>query len=115
MAEPEWQKLLAFMDEWRLQQVFCAHTHVPFCRKSDRKLVCNTGSVGMPLDGDPRPAWVLVEELANEELSVVIRRVDYDIALMHRLIDQTPDYPDFKQPGSMEGYKKMLSTGVYSE
>jgi hypothetical protein len=113
MAEPEWQKLLAFMEDWRLQQIFCAHTHLPFCRKSGRKLVCNVGSVGLPLDSDPRAAWVLMEERPGKELAVNIRRVDYDIARMHRLIDETPDYPDFKQPGFHEGYKRMLSTGVY--
>ena len=113
MAEPEWQKLLACMDEWHLRQVFCAHTHVPFSREFDRKLVCNVGSVGLSLDGDPRPAWVLVEERPGKEQAVSIRRVEYDIARMHRLIDQTPDYPDFKQPGFHEGYKRMLSTGFF--
>ena len=115
MAEPEWHRLLAFMEDWRLQQVFCAHTHVAFCRKSGRRLVCNVGSVGLPTDGDPRPAWVMVEEQPGKKLAVTIRRVDYDIAHMHRLIDQTPDYPDFKQPGFHEGYKRMLSTGVFWE
>jgi hypothetical protein len=115
MAESERQKLLAFMDERGLRQVFCAHTHVPFCRKFGQKLVCNVGSVGLPLDGDPRGAWVLVEEQPGKDLAVTIRRVDYDIARMHRLIDETPDYPDFKQPGFHEGYKKMLSTGAYWE
>ena len=115
MAEMQWQKLLAFMDERRLQQVFCAHTHVAFCRKSGLRLVCNVGSVGLPTDGDPRAAWVLVKDRPGEGLAVSIRRVDYDIARMHRLIDQTPDYPDFKQPGFHEGYKRMLSTGVHWE
>ena len=115
MAEDEWQKLFACMDEWQLQQVFCAHTHVPFYRKFGRKLVCNVGSVGAPTDGDPRAAWVMVEETPDEEPVVTIRRVDYEISQMYRLIDQTPDYPGFNQPGYLEAYKKMLATGVHWE
>jgi predicted phosphodiesterase len=113
MAEPEWRKLLTFMEERQFRQVFCAHTHVPFCRQFGQKRICNVGSVGLPTDGDPHAAWVLVEEKPDDQPDIAIRRVDYDIARMLHLIDQTPDYPDFKQPGFHEGYKKMVSTGVY--
>ena len=54
MAEAEWEKLLACMEEYHLRQVFCAHTHVPFCQEIGEKLVCNVGSVGAPLDGGRR-------------------------------------------------------------
>ena len=59
----------------------------------------NAGSVGAPQDGDPRPAWVMVKELPDKEPAITIRRVDYDISRISQLIDQTPDYPDFKLSG----------------
>jgi diadenosine tetraphosphatase ApaH/serine/threonine PP2A family protein phosphatase len=37
----------------------------------------NPGSVGQPRDGDPRAAWL---ELDDEALTAVYRRVEYDIA-----------------------------------
>jgi len=113
MAEHKWQKLLDFMDEWNLEQVFCGHTHIPFYREFDRKLICNVGSVGAPLDGDPRASWVMVEELSTKEQTITIRRVDYDITRIHQLIDQTPDYPAFITLGIQEAYKKWLSSGVH--
>ncbi len=117
MAEHQWQKLLGCMEEWNLQQVFCGHTHIPFCREFGRKRICNVGSVGAPLDGDPRAAWVMVEEWPAKEQTIeqtiTIRRVDYDIARIHQLIDQTPDYTDFRTPGTQEAYKKWLSSGVH--
>jgi hypothetical protein len=38
--------------------------------------------------------------------------VDYDVALIHQLIDDTPDYPDFQTPGFRDAYKKWLATGI---
>lgn len=60
----------------------------------------------MPLDGDYRPSWVLLE---ND--TVTICRVDYDVSRIHALIDSTSDYYDFKMPGYREAYKKCLATG----
>ena len=113
MPEPEWQKLWAFMEAHHFAQVFCGHTHVPFYREYEGKRVCNPGSVGVPLDGDPRPSWLLVSGSADGLPEILFRRVDYDIARMHTLIDQTPDYPDFAVPGRKEAYKQWLSTGIY--
>lgn len=54
--------------------VYC-HIHVPFVRPLDDDLtVANTGSVGLPFDGDPRAAYLLVEDGAP-----TTRRVPYDL------------------------------------
>lgn len=54
--------------------VYC-HIHVPFVRRLDDQLtVANTGSVGLPFDGDPRAAYLLVEDGAP-----ATRRVPYDV------------------------------------
>jgi putative phosphoesterase len=53
--------------------VYC-HIHRPFIRRIGTMTVCNTGSVGMPYDGDPRSSYLLI---AGGEPA--IRRVEYDI------------------------------------
>ena len=37
------------------------HTHLPFVRTVDGMLIVNAGSVGRPLDGDPRGSWARLE------------------------------------------------------
>lgn len=54
--------------------VYC-HIHVPFIRQVGGHLtVANTGSVGLPFDGDPRAAYLLVEDGTPST-----RRVPYDL------------------------------------
>ena len=113
-TEAEWQDLLSLMDERGFQQVFCGHTHRAFTRQFDQKIICNTGSTGLPLDGDPRPAWALVEELPGGNLTVALRRVEYDLSRIHQLVDDTPDYPSFLAPGKKEDYKEWLETGRHA-
>ena len=56
--------------------VFYGHTHVPGVRtmQGSVKLLINTGSVGLPYDGDPRASYVILDAGTP-----VIRRVAYDI------------------------------------
>ncbi|MEP7136646.1 MAG: metallophosphoesterase family protein [Chloroflexota bacterium] len=113
MPEVDWQKLWAFMEAQNIPLVFCGHTHIPFSWEHEGKRVYNLGSVGMPLDGDPRPAWIQVTEASAGNLDIAIRRVEYDIALIHNLIDQNPGYYDFKDLEFKEAYKKCLATGIH--
>lgn len=39
----------------------CGHSHIPFSRSVAGVLVVNSGSVGRPIDGDPRGAYALVD------------------------------------------------------
>ena len=52
------------------------HTHVAFRRRAGPVELVNPGSVGMPLDGDPRAAYALV----GDDDAVRLRRVAYDHA-----------------------------------
>jgi diadenosine tetraphosphatase ApaH/serine/threonine PP2A family protein phosphatase len=57
-------------------QVF-GHTHLPFERPGpDGVRLVNPGSVGMPMDGDQRASWAILDEDGRIEH----RRVDYDYA-----------------------------------
>jgi predicted phosphodiesterase len=64
-------ELLAGVTERRL--IF-GHTHLPFARQTDGLELVNPGSVGMPLDGDPRAAYALL----HHDGRIEHRRVRYD-------------------------------------
>jgi diadenosine tetraphosphatase ApaH/serine/threonine PP2A family protein phosphatase len=63
-------------------RLICGHSHIQFRRDSHdgRIRIVNPGSVGLPTDGDPRPAYAIVTDDGNVEL----RRVDYDHAAYRR-------------------------------
>ncbi len=68
------EELLGGVEQHRI--VF-GHTHLAFERRSAAGIqLVNPGSVGMPLDGDPRAAYALIHPDGRLEL----RRVDYDRA-----------------------------------
>jgi putative phosphoesterase len=52
------------------------HTHLPSIRSlaGPVKLIINTGSVGLPYDGDPRASYLMLEGSTPS-----IRRVEYDV------------------------------------
>lgn len=50
------------------------HIHCPFVRRLGELTVANSGSVGLPYDGDPRASYLLIEDGQVE-----IRRVEYDV------------------------------------
>jgi predicted phosphodiesterase len=69
---PDEAELLEGVTEHRL--VF-GHTHLPFARESSDGIeLINPGSVGVPLDGDTRAAYAIVDE----DGVVEHRRVEYD-------------------------------------
>ena len=55
--------------------VLTGHTHKPFIREIDGKLMVNVGSVGQPRDGIARASYAIIE---GEQ--VELKRVDYDVA-----------------------------------
>lgn len=58
----------------RASIVVYGHIHRPFVRKLGAFTVCNSGSVGMPYDGDPRSSYLLIDGD-----SVAVQRVEYDV------------------------------------
>jgi predicted phosphodiesterase len=107
------EQVLNWMGTDGVSQVYIGHTHVPFIAWHGSRLVCNVGSVGAPLDGDPRAAWVMVEQSPGNRPVVSIRRVEYKIGEILEMIDTNPDYPDFGHPGMLHAYKRMLQTGIH--
>src|SRR5437764_1916 len=66
------------------------HIHRPYIRSFPSphfraRLIANTGSVGLPYDGDRRASYLLLDES-----SPTIRRVEYDLETLHAASPQMP-------------------------
>jgi predicted phosphodiesterase len=73
-AQPDEDRLLDGVGLQNRRVVF-GHTHVQFTRtREDGVELVNPGSVGMPLDGDHRAAYALIDDEGGLDL----RRVEYD-------------------------------------
>ncbi|PSL50557.1 putative phosphoesterase [Salsuginibacillus halophilus] len=79
------------------------HVHTPYVETIDDKTLINTGSVGLPFDGDSRPSYVITD-LSDGKLTTEIRRVDYDYNKVLLQYDAN-DYPNSEQ------MKSIISTG----
>ena len=81
-----WAEVLTGLPE-EVRTVVCGHTHMPFARQVDRRLVVNAGSVGMPY-GAPGPSWALLTEDG-----VQLRRAPLDAAKAAARIESESTYP----------------------
>jgi putative phosphoesterase len=54
--------------------VVYGHIHRPFIRRLPARIVANSGSTGLPYDGDPRASYLLVDDGIPS-----IRRAEYDV------------------------------------
>jgi predicted phosphodiesterase len=61
--------------------VVCGHTHIPWRQRENGRLVLNPGSVGAPLNGDPRAQYALLR-WDGGAWSVEHRAIPYDLALI---------------------------------
>jgi putative phosphoesterase len=71
-----------------VRTVVCGHTHMPFARQVDRRLVVNAGSVGMPY-GAPGPSWALLTPDG-----VQLRRTSLDATAAADRIVSESTYPE---------------------
>ncbi|WP_410669230.1 metallophosphoesterase family protein [Amycolatopsis sp. cmx-4-68] len=70
--------------------VVCGHTHMPFARLADRRLVVNPGSVGMPY-GTGGAHWALLGD------GVELRRTRYDTEAACRFLAARSAYPGIEE------------------
>ena len=87
-SPPErWAAVLGELDH-EVRTVVCGHTHMPFVRLVDRRLVVNPGSVGMPY-GRAGGAWALLRDG-----QVALRHTAVDVEAVCRRIVVESGYPD---------------------
>ncbi|TYB98015.1 metallophosphoesterase family protein [Micromonospora sp. WP24] len=70
-----------------VRTVVCGHTHMPFARLVDRRLVVNPGSVGMPYGGTGA-YWALLGQ------GVQLRRTDFDVEAACARVAAESTFPD---------------------
>ena len=108
------EPFFAYMEENDYDYLFCGHSHRPFVYQKAGKVICSAGSAGASLDGNWRPAWVLLDTGLCGAESLSIHRVEYDLTKIYRLIDENPDYPSLtERPGMAQAFKKWYTTGYY--
>lgn len=78
------------------------HIHRPFVRALSGLTVANSGSVGLPFDGDPRAAYLLIDDGVPS-----VRRVEYDV---ERAVRDARD-TEFPMPTWLAG---VLRTGTFT-
>jgi predicted phosphodiesterase len=87
-SPPErWSAVLAGLDPG-VRTMVCGHTHMPFVRLVDRRLVVNPGSVGMPY-GRAGGAWALLRDG-----QVSLRHTEIDVEAVCRRVVAESGYPD---------------------
>jgi predicted phosphodiesterase len=86
-AMSRWSEVLSTLDE-TVSTVVCGHTHMPFVRLADRRLVVNPGSVGMPYGG-AGAHWALLDRGG-----VTLRRAEFDLDAACARIVAESGYPE---------------------
>jgi putative phosphoesterase len=79
------------------------HTHVPFVRTSNRPIVVNPGSVGLPRDGDTQARYAIWEDG-----NITLHRCSYDHGPLLAALDRLP------LPAAPLRELKALFTGQWS-
>lgn len=74
-----------FIDGISASVLVVGHTHLPFVRQFNGITLVNPGSVGQPLDGDPRASYAIWENGHTK-----LARVHYDRAQALSALDQLP-------------------------
>ncbi|OXM62475.1 metallophosphoesterase family protein [Amycolatopsis vastitatis] len=86
-ALERWAEVLAGVSA---PTVVCGHTHMPFVRLADRRLIVNPGSVGMPY-GTRGAHWALLDG------GVELRRTEYDAEAACRFLASRSGYPGIEE------------------
>jgi predicted phosphodiesterase len=88
-----WSSPLATASDAELERVYrvlgsavavYGHIHTAFVRQVGGFIVANSGSVGLPYDGDPRASYLLVDES-----QATVRRVEYHIEQECRVLHKS--------------------------
>ena len=74
MPDAEDEELLAVYEPLDADTAVYGHIHRPYIRALTQLTVANSGSVGMPWDGDPRACYLLIEGGRPQ-----LVRVEYDV------------------------------------
>ncbi len=72
-------EILQMIEGVEEEVILCGHSHVSTNRVIENKMIFNPGSVGAPMDGEPRASYGILEIRDNGEIQFLIRRIPYDL------------------------------------
>lgn len=81
------------LDEFKGDIIICAHTHIPYIKQVNNKIIVNDGSVGKPKIGEPVSTYIIMElhnNMKKEEIlnNITLCKVKYDfkdiVETMHK-------------------------------
>lgn len=87
------QEVRQWLREVEEDTVIAAHSHIPLARQVDRWRIFNPGSVGVPLDGDRRASYMILDGDWQGWRLAAHRRVAFDYA---------PIFARFERDGFVE-------------
>lgn len=92
-------ELRSYVSQFEARLVLYGHTHRTMNRRVEHARLVNSGSVGIPLDGDPRPAYALID-FEDDDCRVAVRRVAYN---RERVLDEMErlEHPGLPSVGRM--------------
>ena len=99
------ERLLELSAITKADFILCGHTHKPFIREVDGVQFINPGSVGRPIDNDPRACYAILN-IKKSSITVEFFRVEFnmDIAVKGILESDLPDiYARLVEKGICEG------------
>lgn len=78
----------------------CGHTHIPYFKRYNDKMLINSGSVGKPKTGRPDANYIIID--SDDELKVEIIHVPYDYERAAQ---------DMEKEGMPESFVRNIRTG----
>jgi putative phosphoesterase len=82
--------------------ILCGHTHKPFIHEVNDIHIINPGSVGRPIDHDPRASYAVLT-LKKKYVGVEFYRVEFDLQLA---VDS------IREAGLPETYARLVESGI---
>jgi putative phosphoesterase len=73
------RQVIPTLDEIDENVLVCGHTHIPWVQKHERRLAINPGSVGLPINGDPRAQYALLSWQSGQ-WQTEHRAIPYDVS-----------------------------------
>lgn len=84
------------MNELKEDILVCGHTHIPYVKYYEDKILVNAGSVGKPKTNSPSANYVIIDIKNNDtsEVFVEIIEVDYDFEKIAKEIEENEILPN---------------------